>query len=260
MSSLAIGHRAGLWWGRYHGEIIALALVLLLVAGWTVLRPPLDFAFQLLFRVAFDPDTARRLAEGLTGTLLISLGAITVGTPAGFGLAYFFRLIQLRAPAPLRIGSWAVFYAALAMPAYLFIFWSGTYLFPRPDRALIASCALAINLAIFVGKIVYGGFSAVPSGQLEAARASGASGLRLAVDFEIPGVLRAVDAAIAVEWATTLKLSSLVGVIGATDIMQVVMEQDLRTYHSSVYIIVFVVYWALITPILLWSDRRSRAA
>jgi ABC-type amino acid transport system permease subunit len=257
MSSSDVHPRTALW-DRYHGELIAILLLVLLAAGWTVLRPALDSVFQALFTTAFDPDTARRLAEGLTGTLLISFGAITVGTPVGFGLAYLFRFVQLRASAPLRICSWAVFYAALAMPAYLFIFWSGTYLFPRPDRALIASSALALNLAIFVAKIVYGGFSAVPSGQIEAARASGATGVRLAIDFEIPAVLRAVDAAIAVEWATTLKLSSLVGVIGATDIMQVVMEQDLRTYHSGVYVIVFAVYWVLITPILLWSDRRSR--
>ena len=245
---LRAGHRVEKWLG---------VLVLGVALAWMVLGPMLNGVLRLLFAAVFDADSARRLAEGVTGTLLISLSAIGMGTPVGFLLAYGFRWLQGRAPRVLRYGSWTAFYAALAMPAYLLIFWMGTFLFPRPSRALIAIAALALNLAVFVAKIVYGGFGAVPLGQMEAARASGAHGVRLAVGFEIPAVLRAVRAAITVEWATTLKLSSLVGVIGATDIMQVVMEQDLRTYHPGVYVVVFIVYWVLITPLLVWSDRHD---
>jgi len=238
-------------------ETLLVALVLGVVLAWVVLGAVLNGVLRLLFTALFDAASARRLAEGVTGTFLISLSSIGLGTPVGFVLAYGFRGLQSRAPRVLRYASWTVLYAALAMPAYLLIFWMGTFLFPRPNRALIAIAALALNLAVFVAKIVYGGFGAVPLGQMEAARASGAHGVKLALGFEIPAVLRAVRAAITVEWATTLKLSSLVGVIGATDIMQVVMEQDLRTYHPGVYVIVFVVYWVLITPLLVWSDRRD---
>lgn len=234
------------------------AFVLCLILAWTVLAPALNYLFRLLFTTLFDADSSTRLADGVTGTLLISFSSIGIGTPVGFVVAYGFRLIQSRAPPPVRYASWAVLYATLAMPAYLLIFWAGTFLFPRPDRTLVAIGALAFNLAVFVAKIVYGGFGAVPLGQIEAARASGAGGITLALTFEIPAVLRAVRAAIAVEWATTLKLSSLVGVIGATDIMQVVMEQDLRTYHPGVYVIVFIAYWVLITPLLVWSDLRDK--
>jgi ABC-type amino acid transport system permease subunit len=244
---------------KLRGELLVVALLLAMALAWTVLPPMLNGILRALFALLFDADSSRRLAEGVSGTLLISFSSIVIGTPVGFALAYGFRWIQNRAPRLIRYFSWTVLYAALAMPAYLLIFWAGTFLFPRPDRALVAIGALALNLAVFVGKIVYGGFGAVPLGQIEAARASGAAGLRLALDFEIPAVLRAVEAAIAVEWATTLKLSSLVGVIGATDIMQVVMEQDLRTYHPGVYVIVFVVYWVLISPLLLWSDRLGKA-
>jgi ABC-type amino acid transport system permease subunit len=245
---------------RLRLDVLLAALVLLIAVAWIALPRALTTVFQLMFATVFDSDSSRRLAEGVTGTLLISLSSIVIGTPVGFALAYGFRFIQSRAPRVIRYASWTLLYATLAMPAYLLIFWAGTFLFPRPDRALIAVGALAVNLAVFVGKIVYGGFSAVPLGQIEAARACGASGVKLALNFEIPAVLRAVEAAIAVEWATTLKLSSLVGVIGATDIMQVVMEQDLRTYHPGVYVIVFVVYWVLITPLLLWSDRLGKAS
>jgi len=217
--------------------------------------------FHQLFSIFYDGKLADELAQGVVGTVSISMTAIVVGTLSGFALAYLLREIERRRVRGLRVATAFLLYAALAMPAYLLIYWGGTFVFPKADVWWVATGALALNLAVFIAKIAHSGFETVPRSQIEAARAAGASGLTLVVRFEIPAVWRAVGSAIAVEWATTLKLSSLVGVIGAYDIMKVATMSAQQSYDQGVYLVVPLVYLILVAPILWWSEYlKSRSA
>ena len=67
-----------------------------------------------------------------------------------------------------------------------------------------------------------------------------------------------VGNAVVVEWATTLKLSSLVGVIGANDIMKVAKDQAGETFQDGTYLIVILVYFVLVAPLFIWVDQRHK--
>lgn len=245
-------------WKEFRANIVV-AVVVGATAIMETLFSFVTWIFRQLFSIFYDGKLADELAQGVVGTVSISMTAIIVGTLIGFALAYLLREIERR--RVLHFAASVLLYVALAMPAYLLIYWGGTFVFPKADVWWVATGALSLNLAVFIAKIAHSGLETVPLSQIEAARAAGASGLTLVVRFEIPTVWRAVGSAIAVEWATTLKLSSLVGVIGAYDIMKVATMSAQDSYDQGVYVVVPLVYLILVTPILWWSEYlKSKSA
>ncbi len=249
-------------WGdiwKEHRSNIVITIVLATGVILNSITGLLSGFFAYVFNWFYSDDMSNLLAGGLMTTITISFVSILSGTLSGFLLAYLFRAVQMRFAVVVRVGAWIFFYAALAMPAYLLLYWGTFFVFPRATPWWVATGALGLNLAVFVAKIVYGGFGTVPLAQIEAARTAGASGLTLAAGFEIPAILRSVGSAIAVEWATTLKLSSLVGVVGAHDIMWVATQNATLSYDQGIYLVVPVVYFVLVSPILLWSEHLRKS-
>ena len=157
-----------------------LSAVQLWFSGFTII-------LQSGFRLFFSDHLAYRLADGVVGTVGISATAIITGTLSGLFLAYALRHIRARQPRAVRIVAWTLLYLGLATPAYLLIYLGQFIVDVQPWY--VASAALAINLAVFIGKIVYGGFSSIPEPQLEAARAIGVEGASLILFFEIPALI-----------------------------------------------------------------------
>jgi polar amino acid transport system permease protein len=259
MPYLLINFNARETWKEFRPHI--LTAVLLAIVGIAQLTISfLSSLFQFVFGIFYSDKVAEQLAAGLIGTIGISFVAICIGTVAGFFIAYALRAIDRRSQRSkfikgIRFSSWIIMYAALAMPAYLLIYWGYYFVIPHPNAWWVATGALALNLAAFVAKIVYSAFRTIPTGQMEVARTAGASNAQLIVGFEIPAVLRVAGSALAVEWATTLKLSSLVGVIPTYDILKVAINGSSLSYDQSIYFVVPIVYFVLVAPIILWSDH-----
>ena len=113
-------------------------------------------------------------------------------------------------------------------------FWRGTpilvqllmlfYLLPRIGlevAPLVAAViALALNTTAFQGEIYRAGLAAIPSGQVEAARMLGIGRWRARLAIELPQMFRLVLPALINETIAIVKASSLVSVIGVTELMR----------------------------------------
>jgi polar amino acid transport system permease protein len=215
-----------------------------------LLREPITWIFDIWF----SRKQSELLAEGVFNTVGISVASIVAGTLLGIILAYIARPAFANRKF-LSLVSRGVLYVALSVPVYvLLIFGQGWFANPW----IAAVVFLSLNLAVFVCRLMVRAFETLPIAQVEAARAAGAHGWSFRWNFELPALWRSCGAGVTNEWATTLKLSSLVGVIGAYDIMKTSRTILDETYDTRVFLVVVAVYALLTIPVFMLSDRYMR--
>jgi polar amino acid transport system permease protein len=204
----------------------------------------------------FGSELGAQLARGIATTYLIGGVSIIVGTTGGFLIAYLLRFLS-RGRKIMRAFMTILLYSAMSVPVYVLLIYGQAYIL---NQILLAVTVLSANLAVFVAKLVLSGFSSIRPEQLWAARITGARGLNILLDFEGRAIWRVSGAAISNEWATTLKLTSLIGVVGVYDIMNVAKNHAENSYDATIFLVVFVVYAVLTIPLFIAADVTQRRA
>ncbi|WP_144578247.1 amino acid ABC transporter permease [Agrobacterium sp. DE0009] len=124
-------------------------------------------------------------------------------------------------------------------------------------RAIIA---LTIGYAAFIAEIFRAGIQAVPEGQIEAAKALGLSRYRLFRLIILPQAIRTIFPPLSNDFVSMVKDSSLVSVLGVTDITQmgkVYAAGSFRFFET--YSIVAYVYLVLTIGLSLILRRVEKA-
>lgn len=191
---------------------------------------------------------------GLSLTLYLAIAGTVLAFPLGVVLALGRRselpvvswlstgYIELVRGVPLIT---VLFFSAFALR---FVLPAGTQTPSLQTRALIAIVAFT---AAYVAEIVRGGLQSVPAGQTEAALALGMSRLALLRKIVLPQALRAVVPALVGQFISLLKDTSLVAIIGLTDLLrigQTVTSQPrfiAKGLAAESLVFVSVIYWLL---------------
>ena len=100
------------------------------------------------------------------------------------------------------------------------------------DRALPCAIALSINSSAYVAEVIRSGIQAVDEGQMEAARSIGfkyGESMKLVI---LPQAIRNILPALGNEFVTVIKESSIVSVIGISDLMYSTNGVIAITYRS----------------------------
>jgi general L-amino acid transport system permease protein len=124
-------------------------------------------------------------------------------------------------------------------------------------RALVA---IAIFTSAYVAEIVRGGLQSVPRGQVEAAQALGLSAVKTTRLIVLPQALRAVIPALVGQFISLYKDTSLVFIIGLTEVLAVAeaitKQPDFLAQGLFVETLLFAafVYWAG----SYWMSRESQ--
>lgn len=182
------------------------------------------------------------LLSGAMFTLTLSLASIVLGVFVGLALAfgllsknrwirYFSKTYRsVWRGTPLLIQLMIIFY---------FLPHVGID-FPPLGAALLA---LTMNTAAFQAEIYRGGLSAIPVGQTEAARMLGISTFQIRKNILIPQMFRSVLPSLTNEATSILKNSSLISVIGVTEVLRTGQQVVATTYRPlEVYIIIALIY------------------
>ena len=100
-----------------------------------------------------------------------------------------------------------------------------------------------MNSAAFQAEIYRAGLTAVPNGQIEAARMLGLGPLAIRTQILVPQMFRLVIPALVNETISILKNSSLVSVIAVTELMRVSQQIAAVTFRPmEIYLVVGVIY------------------
>jgi general L-amino acid transport system permease protein len=200
---------------------------------------------------------------GFMLTILLAVGGILFAFPFGVLLALGRRssLPAVRAVcvAYIELFRGVPLIAVLFMGAFMigFLLPAGV---ERPSLVTRALIALVLFTAAYVAEIVRGGLQGVPVGQIEAAQALGLSPIRITTRIVLPQALRTVIPGLVGQFISLFKDTSLVAIIGLTELLNVsrniTAQPDFLAQGLIVETLIFAafVYWTG----AYWMSRESQ--
>jgi His/Glu/Gln/Arg/opine family amino acid ABC transporter permease subunit len=220
--------------------------------------------------VNFDVDTfvtaltSRALREGVVMTIALTLVSFVLGLLIGLGVA----LLRGSHRRVLRTAGWLYIWVFRALPTLVIIFlvWYGLpQLFPvfagrwfEPFFA--ATIALSVSEGAYAAEILRGGLLSIDDGQRIAARALGMSPRSVFRRIIFPQVVRVVTPALANDFITLLKITSLAFAVGLRELLTMAQIQVSSSFRflewygaAAIYYLVLVSAFMLIQA---WFERR----
>ena len=208
-------------------------------------------------------------AEGLVCT--VSLSALTV--IFGFMLALVLALMRMAKFKPLNwiAATYVEIFRATPLLVQLFIVYhillAGLELptfkmfgFIRFERFVPGVIALSLNSGAYLSEIIRSGIQSIDGGQTEAARSLGMTQVQNMRYIVLPQAIKNILPAIANEFVTIIKESSICYTIGVQEIMSAVTNVKAATFSiGEPLIIAACVYFCLTFPtskIIAYFERR----
>ncbi len=220
-----------------------------------------------------DQNRWKLFANGLQVTLLVTFLALLIGIFLGFIIAVIRstseRNIIIKnkfVKALLRFLDWLckVYLTVIRgtpvlvqlMIIYFVIFASSN------NKVLAAVLAFGLNSAAYVAEIFRSGIMSIDEGQLEAGRSLGFGYARTMVYIIMPQAFKNVLPALANEFITLLKETSVSAMIGLSDLTYGANLIRSRTYEAFYPLIALAVIYLAIVMLLSWGvgllERRLR--
>jgi arginine/lysine/histidine/glutamine transport system substrate-binding and permease protein len=215
--------------------------------GTLVTEGPSGSAFTIRWELL--RESLPLLLQGALMTLYITGLTLLIGVPAGLLLA----LARISSFRPLSLA--VVFYVEVVRgtPLLMQIF---VIYFVLPSlgvnfpQLVAAVAALSLNAAAYISEIFRAGIQSIDAGQMEAARSLGMTyggAMRWVI---LPQTVRRVLPPLTNESVALLKDSSLVSVIGLTELMRVGREQASDSGSPvTIYLAIAVFYLAMTLPL-----------
>lgn len=198
--------------------------------------------------------------QGAWITLQISFFTIILGTVAGgfLGLGRSCKTRWIRFPASVYV---ELFLALPILVLLIWIYYCGPILLGiNLSGFWTAVLALSLTLSAFVAEIVRSGLLAVPTGQVEAARALGLSRAQALTRIVIPQSIRVMVPPLLSMYIASLKMSSLASVIAVYELLHSAQSLIVTTFRPlEIYTVVALVYVAMVLP-FAFITRRFEAS
>jgi polar amino acid transport system permease protein len=196
--------------------------------------------------------------RGLGMTVVLSLISLVLGTLIGFGLGILRtggnRLISG------AIGAWVDLIRGTPFLVQIFLIF---FILPELGIELDAFTAGIIALtnlaACFICEIVVAGIRSVPTGQVEAALASGLSRWQRMRQVVLPQAMRIVLPPLVGQYVLLIKDSSVVSAIGLTDLTRVGWLVVQRVPNGLlVFFLVGLGYFIVCYPLIMLARRLEQ--
>ncbi|MEU6273747.1 amino acid ABC transporter permease [Streptomyces populi] len=260
---------------RNYGRWIAAAASLLALAG---LVGSLAKNRNLHWEIIGDYLFAPLIFDGLTTTLWLTTAAMAVGlgvgtliavmrlstSPVLYGLATLFVWVFRGTPLLVQIIFWG-YAAALYKYVKIGIPFTHVTFFQAETNALLtpaiaALLALGLNEAAYASEIVRAGIQSVDPGQAEAAHSLGMRPALTMRRIVLPQAMRVIIPPMGNETINMLKMTALVSVIAAHDLMSNIQDVYAQNYQVIPMLAVASIwYLALVTLLSIpqaWLERR----
>lgn len=204
-----------------------------------------------------------RFAEGFIHTIEASLLAL-IGS---FVLGVIIAVMRI---SPIRalnvIGTvYVEFIRNIPLLLVVFFFFLGIPSLGLPlDGFTSGTLGLMVYTASFIAEAIRAGIQSVPTGQTEAARATGLSYIQTMLHIVLPQAIKIVLPAIGNQFINLVKNSSILAVVTGMDLMYYADLINSDTFLPlTVYTIVAVFYLVLTLPLSFavhYMERRFRSA
>jgi polar amino acid transport system permease protein len=200
------------------------------------------------------------LLNGLIATLVLSAAAIVTSTVIGF-LVGFARYQRIPVLSPVLRVYLEIFRGSPLLIQLLFVYFGAAYL--RIDWiGVFAAGVIAITLyqGAYISEVFRAGFESVSPGQREAAKTLGLSNFHINKDVILPQTWLVVLPPLFGQYLTLIKNTTLVSVIGYSDIVRngtAIIERGANSF--TVYLVIAVLFFAFNYPLSVlarWMETR----
>jgi polar amino acid transport system permease protein len=206
------------------------------------------------WQLVFTENNIRRLLVGdypdaLGGvalTLLLALIGIVASTMLGFLVGY----LRFAGSRPVRMIAAGYVEFLRNIPLLILIFWAyfaPPYFGVTPSKFTSVLIAIVLFNAAYIAEVVRSGLLSVSTGQIEAARAIGLSGLQQALYVLLPIAAFNTVPAMTSRYITLLKNTSLAFLIGLAEVTEIgrQINNRLLTAPVEVYATLLAIYFVL---------------
>lgn len=255
---------------KHYGRMVIAGIAVLLVGGLVVaLVTSENLQWSVVGQYLFAPQ----ILQGVLLTVQLTVLAVAIGIVLGIILA----LMKLSENRVLTVLADLYLWFFRGTPQLIqLIFWFNlAFLFPTINlgfvswdtNALItpfiaALIGLSLNEGAYMAEIIRGGILGVPKGQREAAVALGFTPLEMMRKIILPQTMRMVIPPTGNQAIAMLKVTSLVSVISARDLLTNAQTIYSRNYHIIELLIVASAWYLLLTSIatLLQNQLEKKYA
>lgn len=247
-------------WGQWCFAAVVLAVVAALL--YSIGRNP-SLQWPIVGQYLFDGTILR----GMVVTVELTAFSMVIGIVGGIVLA----MMRLSRNAVLRTvsGAYVGLFRGTPVLVQIVLWFNLALIFPRiglgplsaDTNQLItpfgaALLALALNEAAYMAEIVRGGIESVDAGQTEAAQSLGMTPGGTARRIVLPQAMRVIIPPTGNEVITMLKTTSLVAVIGASDLFTKAQAIGARNFTTFQLLIVASVWYLVLTTALTLVQTR----
>ena len=223
--------------------------------------------FKAKFILNFIEDNRwRYITEGLGTTFSVTIFAIILGTVLGFLVAVIRSTADKndRNPLIVRILDWfcKVYLTVIrGTPAMIQLLIMYYIVFTSPDisKRFVAILTFGINSGAYVAEIVRSGIMSIDNGQFEAGRSLGFNYAQTMMYIVAPQAFKNVLPALANEFITLLKETSICGYIALTDITHGANVIRSQTYEPMMPLLAAaLIYLAVVSLLSAGVSRLER--
>jgi His/Glu/Gln/Arg/opine family amino acid ABC transporter permease subunit len=200
--------------GLYLVLTLTFILIPFLLVQFGILNPNADYPDWFLY------PSDQRVWGGLVITFVLTIFGIVVSFPIGALLA-----VGRRSNLPLIKYGCTLYIEAIRGSPFITVLFFGQLMIPlihpslgNVDPIIRALVAVIMFSAAYTAENVRGGLQALPKGQTEAAKALGLSDFQTMYHITLPQAIRAVIPALLGSFVSLFKDTSLVAIVGLTDI------------------------------------------
>lgn len=182
------------------------------------------------------------------------LGSLPLGIILSFGLASHFKPLQWL----IRFYVWITRGTPLLLQL-IFVFYGLPLVGVVFDRFEAALFAFVLNYAAYYAEIFRGGIQSIPVGQYEASKVIGLNPFQTVTRIIIPQVVKIVLPSVGNEVINLVKDTSLVYILGLSDVMRagkIAMERDTTLLPLFGVAIIYLIMTAVVSVILKQLENR----
>ena len=167
-----------------------------------------------------DSGYYKLLLEGLSNTLIITIGALIIGVVIGTVISvikYFADDVAALKPIAVICDLYITVIRGIPVVVLLLIFYF--IIFASSDNGvMVAIITFGINSGAYMAELIRGGIQAVDKGQMEAGRSLGLSKMQTMYKIIFPQAVRYILPSIGNEMIALLKETSVAGYVAVRDI------------------------------------------
>lgn len=219
------------------------------IATWLLIATPV-FMFVLAYGIGgVLPLTDTRRWGGLLLTIMLSMVGIIASFPLGVLLA-----LGRRSSLPVVSTACTLYIEFVRGVPLITVLFMAQLLVPlinqdlaEVDNVFRAMVGITLFSAAYLAENVRGGLQAIPGGQEEAAKALGLASWQVTLFVTLPQALRLVIPALVGQFISLFKDTSLVAIVGLTDLTGIsnatVAQTEFLGLRREVYIFITLIYF-----------------